>query len=121
MNKAQTGMRGELAVARYLREHGFMIVAANYRCRLGEIDIIAEDSAYICFVEVKTRSPKMLGKPADAVDMTKRKKLLAAAKQYLSQNPTKLQPRFDVAEVYVHHEKVLRICLVPNAFDGEGL
>lgn len=121
MDKAQTGMRGELAAARYLREHGFTILSANYRCRLGEIDIIASDRAYICFVEVKTRSPQMLGRPADAVDMTKRKKLLAAASRYIAQNPTKLQPRFDVIEVYVREGTILRVRHIPNAFDGEGL
>lgn len=121
MDKAKTGMRGELAAARYLREHGFTILSANYRCRLGEIDIIASDRAYICFVEVKTRSPQMLGKPADAVDAVKRKKLLAAASRYLSQNPTNLQPRFDVVEVYVRDGAVLRVRHMPNAFDGEGL
>ena len=121
MDKAKTGMRGELAAARYLREHGFTILSANYRCRLGEIDIIAADGAYICFIEVKTRSPQMLGRPADAVDTVKRKKLLAAASRFLSQNPTKLQPRFDVVEVYVRGGAVLRVRHIPNAFDGEGL
>lgn len=56
MNKAVTGKLGELAAGRYLRENGYEIITANYRCRLGEIDIIAKQNKYICFVEVKTRS-----------------------------------------------------------------
>ena len=53
MNKAVTGKLGELAAGRYLRENGYEIITANYRCRLGEIDIIAKQNKYICFVEVK--------------------------------------------------------------------
>jgi len=56
MNKANTGARGEVAAARSLRERGYAVITANYRCRLGEIDIIAENAQYICFVEVKTRA-----------------------------------------------------------------
>ena len=56
MDKAKTGSRGEVEASRYLREKGYRILAANYRCRLGEIDIIAENEKYICFTEVKTRA-----------------------------------------------------------------
>ena len=74
MNKAVTGKLGELAAGRYLRENGYEIITANYRCRLGEIDIIAKQNKYICFVEVKTRSENYKYAPADAVTFSKRKK-----------------------------------------------
>lgn len=83
MNKAVTGKLGELAAGRYLRENGYEIITANYRCRLGEIDIIAKQNKYICFVEVKTRSENYKYAPADAVTFSKRKKIIAAAKLYM--------------------------------------
>ena len=84
MNKANTGARGEVAAARSLRERGYAVITANYRCRLGEIVIIAENAQYICFVEVKTRAENSRYAPADAVDVNKRKKLIAAAQLYLA-------------------------------------
>ena len=84
MNKSVTGKLGELAAGRYLRENGYEIITANYRCRLGEIDIIAKQNKYICFVEVKTRSENYKYAPADAVTFSKRKKIIAAAKLYIA-------------------------------------
>lgn len=120
MNKAATGKSGELYVARYLREKGFIILSANYRCRLGEIDIIAQDNQYICFVEVKTRNENFKFAPADAVDFSKRKKIIAAAMLYTAQNESALQPRFDIAEVIIKSGKVGKINYIKNAFDGDG-
>ena len=120
MNKAVTGKLGELAAGRYLRENGYEIITANYRCRLGEIDIIAKQNKYICFVEVKTRSEHYKYAPADAVTFSKRKKIIAAAKLYIASHNVDLQPRFDVAEVFVEKNQVAKINLITNAFDGEG-
>lgn len=120
MNKAVTGKLGELAAGRYLRENGYEIITANYRCRLGEIDIIAKQNKYICFVEVKTRSENYMYAPADAVTLSKRKKIIAAAKLYIASHNVDLQPRFDVAEVFVEKNQVAKINLITNAFDGEG-
>ncbi len=120
MFNANTGDLGEVAAARDLRERGYDVVAANYRCRLGEIDIIAENEKYLCFVEVKTRAENSRYAPADAVDFGKRKRLLAAAQLYLSQNPTAKQPRFDIVEVYTHRGKIHSVHWIKNAYDGEG-
>ena len=120
MNKAQTGSRGEVEASRYLREKGYRIHAANYRCRLGEIDIIAEDEKYICFVEVKTRSETSRFAAADAVDFSKRKKLIAAANLFLTQYDGNKQPRFDIVEIYMRGETVRKIRLIKNAYNGEG-
>lgn len=120
MNTREGGALGEVSVARYLREKGYDIVTANYQCRLGEIDIIAENKKYLCFVEVKTRGERSFFAPADAVDYNKRKKLIATAKFYLSIHPTNKQPRFDIAEVYTKQGKVQKIHLIKNAFDAEG-
>ncbi|MEZ3497511.1 MAG: YraN family protein [Lachnospiraceae bacterium] len=120
MNKANTGARGEVAAARSLRERGYAVITANYRCRLGEIDIIAENVQYICFVEVKTRAENSRYAPADAVDTNKRKKLIAAAQLYLAQHPTVKQPRFDIAEVFVRNGSVHKVHWIENAYDGDG-
>lgn len=94
------GRWGEQLVAEDLRHRGRRIVAMNYRCRMGEIDIIAADRRYLIFVEVKLRKSAGFGRAAEAVTRTKQEKLRAAAELYLSEHPTALQPRFDVAEVY---------------------
>lgn len=120
MTREMTGMRGELEAARYLRKHGYSIVTANYRCRMGEIDIIAENKDCICFVEVKTRAVHSRYAPADAVTGAKRKRLIAAASLFLAQTPTKKQPRFDIVEVYMQGEQVQSVRLIPNAFDANG-
>jgi putative endonuclease len=120
MNKANTGKIGELETARYLRKNGYEIVAANFRSRYGEIDIIAKNKKYICFVEVKTRAPGQLFSPRDAVTVSKRKKIISTANIFLSQNETRLQPRFDIAEVTALDGRVMDINLIENAFDGEA-
>lgn len=120
MKKAMTGKAGELESARYLRKNGYEILSANYRCRLGEIDIIAKKEKYICFVEVKTRDINFKYSPADAVNPAKRKKIILTAKLFLSQNESELQPRFDIAEVITENDKIREINYIKNAFDGDG-
>jgi len=86
--------------ADYLRGKGFEIVAANWRCRFGEIDLIAADQSYLCFVEVKLRKSAAFGSAGAYVDRRKQEKLRTAAQLYLAERPTGLQPRFDVIEIY---------------------
>ena len=119
MDKAYTGAYGEFVCGRYLREQGFEILDANYRCRLGEVDIIAEDGKYIAFVEVKTREENPLVKASDAVDYNKRKRIIATSQFYLSKYPTELQPRFDVAEVYLNGYEVESVNYIKNAYGEE--
>ncbi len=94
------GRWGEDRAADYLRNKGFHIVAANWRCRFGELDLIAADDTYLCFVEVKLRKSAAYGSAAASVDRHKQNRLRTAATLYLSQHPTDLQPRFDVMEIY---------------------
>lgn len=94
------GRWGEDLAAEYLRRKGYRILAANWRCRLGELDLVAEDGTYLCFVEVKLRKNTAYGPAAAFVDRRKQEKLRAAAMLYLSRHPTDLQPRFDVVEIY---------------------
>lgn len=93
------GAMGEILAARFLRNKGYVICSSNFRCRMGEIDIIASDKRYLVFVEVKTRRADSRYLPREAVTITKQRKLLQTAAMYLSRFPTDLQPRFDVVEV----------------------
>ena len=113
------GRWGEQQVAEDLRRKGWRIVAQNYRCRMGEIDIIAENRTYLAFVEVKLRKNDSYGRPAEAVTRSKQEKLRAAAELYLTEHPTTRQPRFDVAEVYAPQGIATRlpaIVYIENAF-----
>lgn len=94
------GQWGEALVAEDLRKKGWHIAATNFRCRMGELDIVAENERYLAFIEVKLRKNARFGAACEAVTPAKQRRLRAAAEFYLMGRPTKLQPRFDVAEVY---------------------
>ncbi len=94
------GRWGEDQAAEYLRRKGFRVTDFNWKCRFGEIDLIAEDGVYLCFVEVKLRKTAAYGSAAAFVDWHKQQRLRTAAELYLAGRPTGLQPRFDVIEIY---------------------
>lgn len=94
------GRWGERLAAQDLRQKGCAIVAAGWRCRMGEIDLIASDRKYLRFVEVKLRKNSSFAQAREFVDARKQARLKAAAQLYLAQHPTRLQPRFDMVEVY---------------------
>ena len=94
------GQRGEAAAARFLRRHGYRIVAHSDRSALGEIDLIAIDDRTIVFVEVKTRQGQMAGHPAEAVDAAKQARLTRLALAYLKRHRLLEHPaRFDVVAI----------------------
>lgn len=113
------GQWGEEQVAEMLRRRGWTIVVRNFRCRMGEIDIVARNGAFLSFVEVKLRKNDQFGSACEAVTPAKQRRLRSTAQFYLISHPTELQPRFDVAEVYapqgVHTEKP-DIYYIENAF-----
>ena len=94
------GRWGEAQAAEWLRKQGYQVLEANWHCRFGEIDLIAQKGNFLCFVEVKLRKDDSFAQAREFVDRHKQEKLRTAAELYLSVNPTQLQPRFDVAEVY---------------------
>ena len=115
----KTGVWGEVYAARWLRTNGYKIITSNYRTRLGEIDIIASKKNYLCFVEVKTRGENPIARPMEAVDSEKQDRLIATSKLFLKNYPTKLQPRFDVCEVWLDENfEILKINYIENAYDG---
>jgi len=94
------GPWGEALAAEYLRKKRFRIAAMNYRTRLGELDLVAEDGQFLVFCEVKLRKTADFAAAREFVDARKQQRLRAAALLYLSEHETALQPRFDVIEIY---------------------
>lgn len=95
-----TGAWGEALAAEFLRKKRYQIEAVNYRSRFGEIDLIVRNKKYLVFVEVKLRKSANFAAAKEYVDRHKQDRLRITASMYLSQNPTELQPRFDVIEIY---------------------
>ncbi len=113
MNNRQVGAVREAEAAAYLSQNGYQILEKNFRCRTGEIDIIARDSEYLCFVEVKFRSGTDYGSPFEAVTYKKQQKIIRVAQYYMQKNgyAADTECRFDVVAV----EKT-KITLLKNAF-----
>lgn len=99
-DRSALGQWGEDQAARYLRTQGYAILAARFRCREGEIDLVAQEGGFLCFVEVKLRRNARLAQAREFVTPAKQQKVRTAALHYLIEYPSALQPRFDVVEVY---------------------
>ncbi len=117
MNTRKLGTAQEQRVADWMRQRGFYIVEQNFRCKFGEIDLIAKKDGYLIFVEVKYRSNEQYGVPREAVDWRKRQRISNAAVFYLKRYGYSMEHpcRFDVAEVSKDS-----INLMENAFDYCG-
>lgn len=110
------GKLAEMKACEYLEKKKYTLVDFNYSCRFGEIDLIVKNKKYICFVEVKMRNESSIASPMEFVDERKQQKLAASANMYLSTHNTKLQPRFDVVEVFCENNKIKSIKHLENAF-----
>ena len=124
MKTVEIGKLGETIAAKYLKKNKYRIISRNVHVSHNEIDIIAKNKNFIVFVEVKTRSTDQdlmltYGTPASAVDYKKKKRTVEAARVFLKDKKySKLQPRFDVVEVYLdkYTHKQLHINYIENAF-----
>ena len=94
------GLWGEETAGEYLRQKGYRLIAHSWRTRYGEIDLIAQKGQFLVFAEVKLRKNDHFAQAMEFVDSRKQQKLRITAELYLAQNPTNLQPRFDVIEIY---------------------
>ena len=114
------GDLGEKAVAAYLKRRGYTLLERQWRCRFGELDLVARDrQGTVCFVEVKLRSSVTHGLPREAVNTWKRKRLLAAAGCYLAARQLEARCRFDVAEIYTDENySVQKIEYLEDAFEA---
>jgi putative endonuclease len=98
--RRRLGADGEALAAEWYRAHGYELLARNWRCRDGEIDLIAHRQGVVVICEVKTRTTDRFGLPAEAVTGTKRRKLRVLASRWLDEAPVRpRQLRFDVAAV----------------------
>ncbi len=116
-----TGNRGETEAYLYLREHGYRVVATNFRAagHRGEIDLIAWDNDVLCFVEVKTRTGVGLAPPEAAVDGAKKAHVRAVARRYIRRLPGERVPpcRFDIVSVtYLADGAKPEVRLIKRAF-----
>jgi putative endonuclease len=116
---ARLGREGEQLVRQALERRGVEILAANWHCPYGELDLIAATPTHIRFIEVKTRTSAAYMEAREAVDGAKRRKILLTAQCWLMKHPQEgRQPVFDVAEVYIRGEEH-SIRYYANAFDAE--
>ena len=94
------GRGGEHLAADWLVAHGLRVVARNWRCPYGEVDLIAEDADGLVFVEVKTRRGDRMGLPEEAITPTKRRRLITTVQAYLAEHQREDQPfRIDVLAI----------------------
>ena len=110
------GQSGESRAAAFLQTHGLKLLTRNWRCRFGEIDLVMQDGATLVFVEVRLRSHSDFGGAAASVTLAKQRKLLAAARQYLTTLKTLPPCRFDV----VAFNGNAAPDWIKNAFDDMG-
>ncbi|MGD9023130.1 MAG: YraN family protein [Deltaproteobacteria bacterium] len=115
--RCQTGKTGEALAVRALKKNGYRIIARNYRCKLGEIDIIAQDGEVLAFVEVKARRTDEFGGPKWALTPKKQRKVSMVALEYLRKTRQMgRRSRFDVVAVRLISERP-DIEIIKNAFE----
>ena len=113
------GRWGEATAALYLERQGLSIVERGFRCRFGEIDIIAQNPDVLVFCEVKTRRRETFGAPQEAVSWSKQRRLIKTAGWYLNQRPWDGELRFDVIAILAPEGKELSIEWIQDAFSWE--
>jgi len=120
-SRADLGRAGERAAEEFLRRRGYTIVERNFRCRGGEVDLIALRRGVVVFVEVKTRRRGAAVGPFEAVTPRKRRRLLCAARHYLARYRLEDRAaRFDVVAVWADSGGGLKCEVVEAAFDAGG-
>ena len=120
MERQEIGKLGEKLALRHLKKRGYRILDRNFRCRRGEIDIVATQKDYLVFVEVRTKTTAAFGTPEESITQTKKDHLIAAALTYISEHQ-KLPPlwRIDVVAVELDQKgKSKRIEIIENAVGG---
>lgn len=112
------GEMGEELAAKFLKKKGYSIICRNFRCRSGEVDIIARHEGVLVFIEVKTRRSKSFGSPAAAVTPRKQQQIVKGAMEYLVREDLfDTEARFDVVSILVQAGSKPRIELLTNAFE----
>ena len=116
------GARGEAAARAYLQRCGYAILAVNYRCRWGEIDIVASRGGVVVFVEVRTRRGESYGSPQESITPRKRERLVLTAQHYLQEHGVDSHWRIDLVAIEADGRgAVRRIQQVENAVTTDDL
>lgn len=111
----QRGLAAEASAAAWLERQGVQVIARNWRCRFGEIDLVLRDGETLVFVEVRLRGNPRFGGAAASIDARKQRKLVAAARLYLASSPQRDRPcRFDA--VLLDGDDAAGIEWIRNAF-----
>ena len=119
MNRKEVGAIGEKLARNFLKKKGYRIHETNFRCREGEIDIVAERKDYLVFIEVRTKTSSNFGNPEESVTYTKKEKVVASALAYLNSHQN-LPPqwRIDFVAIELNQEgKATRIEIIENAIN----
>ncbi len=115
--KKTAGDQGETLAGQYLERRGYTILNRQWRCRFGELDLVARSpEGVLCFVEVKRRGPGSIGLPREFVDGRKQERLRRAANLYIGVHGLDSPARFDVAEVYEGKDGAFRVEYLEDAF-----
>ncbi len=115
-DRRSLGRWGEELAARQLAARGYTILARNWRCEAGELDLVAQDGNSLVFVEVRTRRGQALGTPEESVTAEKQARLIALAESYLQAHPWTGDWRIDVIAIEMDRRgRVLRIDHYENA------
>lgn len=118
-NRKRLGAWGESVAALQLEADGYQIVARNWRCSQGEVDLIAQAGEELVFVEVKTRRGRDMGSPEEGLTAAKQKKLLKLAQLYVAEHDLDVDWRIDLIAVELDKSgKLLRCEHIPNAVLG---
>ena len=118
--RSSLGNRGETAACRFLKENGYEILEKNYKCKIGEIDVIARRQGRLAFIEIKTRTSAHFGTPQEAVDHRKQEKIFKVAQWYLKEKKLEKTPvAFDVVAVLWREGQKPGMRLIPDAFEKE--
>ncbi len=116
-SRRELARRGEAAAAAWAEARGWRILCRNYRCRQGEIDLVAREGGTVVFVEVKARRGNAFGSPREAVDGRKRARIARVARHFLMVNALADAPcRFDVAGVTVGPDGDTAVEWISDAF-----
>ncbi len=117
--RKKLGEWGESVAAHHLEAKGYKIVARNWRCRQGEIDLVAEVGEELVFVEVKTRRGRAMGLPEEALTPHKSRKLLELGQLYMAAHDLDVDWRIDLVAVELEPSgKLMRCEHIPNAVLG---
>jgi putative endonuclease len=115
LNANNSGIAAEKLAETFLKKQGLKLIANNYHCAYGEIDLIMQDKNTLVFIEVRLRTNSQFGSPGESITFKKQQKIIKTAQYYLQQHNTQQDCRFDA--VLLNKQNVANIEWIRNAFE----